>query len=183
MTTRTDPPASQPPPPPMHARPPAAGTVWPQALGAVSFAFASMGLLNLVGFVLQISTGLLTRRFGGGSGIGPFLGGLSAGPSWELMLAATLVLRPLLSGLLLAGGILLFWQRRRAALLHWLFAVPMAVLCVLSPVAQILIYPPHVRTMVFFGPIWGSTKALIYPTFLMIWFSRARVLRQMHAWR
>jgi len=161
-------------PPPLGPERP----VWPYAIGAVSIAMACLGLLELVGLMLQIAMAFVL----GGGGMAGLRGLFGPTSGWQVVMLAHHAFRPMLSAVLLVGGLMLFKHNRSGPLLHWIYAVPSVLLAVAYPIAYILNYPPQLRPQMLFWPIWQATQSAVYPVFVMVWFRRARIREQTSTW-
>jgi len=160
---------------PQGARPP---VVWPYAMGAVSMVIGGFDLLRLVALLLQFAVALATGQAGRVWSL------LSLpGLGWQGVHFASEAVRPLLGGLLLAAGYTLYKHSRFAPLLHWIYAVPAVLFGVAFPIFYILTCPPQLRQHAMFWPIWQSTTWLVYPVFVIVWFRRPKVRRQVRHWR
>jgi len=87
--------------------------------------------------------------------------------------------------LLLVGGLLLWHQSRRAVRLHWIYAVidvlRIVVLAIMQGVHWTSSYSPG--GLWAFWHLWRATVLAVYPVFLLVWFSRAKVRAEIRLWR
>jgi hypothetical protein len=164
------------------------GRVWPYAIGGASIAVAAEGLVTLVNTFAQFGVAALVGR---GSSLGSLLRG-----SGSLQIAAQLVpslFHPVLCVLLLAAGILLLRRSRLAVRLHVAYAIATIVLAVVPPLLAAPAMPrapttgPHYGDFFFFY-LWfrvisATTKLLVYPIFLLVWFRRPAIRSQIAQWR
>ena len=151
--------------------------LWPVAIGAISVAIGAERALSPIGFILQMISDVLE---GGGSPLSRF-GGNSL---WVLVYWSSQMLMGVLSGaLLLPAGLLLWRQSRAGTILHVVYAILMIPLNFLWSIAQIMIFPGMARSPLLVWLIWYATMMIIYPVFLLIWFSRPKVKAETRLWR
>jgi hypothetical protein len=150
--------------------------VWPVILGVVSIVQAGYALVRLVTMLLNMAYSVVLQ--GTFSGAFP-LGGMGL---WNLVQAAQYLLPPLLGVLLLAAGVLLYRHYPLAPLLHVIYAVPTVLLSAGLPVAFVLTCPPQFMPHMAFPTLQNATVSLIYPVFLLVWFARAKIRRQVAMW-
>jgi hypothetical protein len=170
------------PPPagaPIRPAPEPPGTLWPRVIGVLSIVLAGQSMLGLVGALIQVILALVTGQGGFGALLGRF--------GWGAVYALNVVGMPALSVVLMVGGFLLYRRHRLGARLHVIYAIPAILLVGILPVAYIGLLVPQMgqQAAVFaiVSTIWGATTRGIYPVFLLVWFSKANIRRQVRAWR
>ncbi len=152
--------------------------LWPVAIGAVSVVLAGQDLLKLIGsFCMILFRGSLYRL--PGQLVSEFKN-IDARAILGLGLGIGSLIPPLL---LLSAGLLIWRQHRRALGLHRAYAILMIILNLASPIILFYTYPETLRLNYAFHLIWQATIAVIYPVFLLIWFSRAKVRAETRLWR
>ena len=154
--------------------------VWPYVMGGISMVLAGYSLLAMVSILLQLVYSALTGRLARTGSLFPFGGTAS---TWELVRMARYGLRPMLGAILLAGGFTLYRHNRFGPLLHVIYAVPAVPLTVGLAIADTLTCPPSVMPQMAVWTIWDATTSLIYPVFVLVWFARPQIRRQVRAWR
>jgi len=164
--------ATQPPPAPPQRQP-----VWPYVIGVLSMALAAQKLLSLLGIGIQVAVQLLLA--GPGGSLTSIFGGFGA---WQLSLMIQRIFHPLLGTILMAAGFALYKHSRFAPVLHVIYAIPAVLLAVVFPILYVTTCPPQLMPQMAFWPIWQSTTSLIYPVFLLVWFSRAKVKQQVRTY-
>jgi hypothetical protein len=171
-------PAPIPVPPPLPAREP---PVWPVVIAVYSMVAAGYAALELVGRIV-FNFSMLYRVASQG-----LSGGLPAG--YNLYLLADLG-RLLLAPLCLAAGRALYKRHVLGPTLHVIWGVLAALLGVAAFVGGMVISTnslriTQLRTML--GSIAPLSCGLVanaaYPAFVVVWFSRRPVRRQMAGWR
>ena len=168
------------PPPagaPIRPAPEPPGTLWPRVIGVLSIVLAGQSMLRLLGLMIQVTIALLT----GQGGFGSLLGGFG----WSTIYALNAVGMPALGVVLMVGGFLLYRRHRVGARLHVIYAIPAILLAGAFPVAYIGMWGPRWGPQSLFaisGAVWGATTTGIYPVFLLVWFGRANIRRQVRAW-
>ena len=171
-------PAPIPVPPPLPAREP---PVWPVVIAVYSMVAAGYAALGLVGRAV-FNFGALYRIATQG-----LSSGLPVG--YVTYLLADLG-RMLLAPLCLAAGLALYKRHVLGPALHVVWGILAALLGVTGVVAGMVISTdslgiPRLRTVL--GSIVPLSCGLVanaaYPAFVVVWFSRRRVRRQMVVWR
>ena len=166
-------PAGPPPPPPPQ--------VWPYAIGGASIAMAASGLLGVLGSFIQIGTTIVTQ---GGRVLGRWPGASAAREASQLI---PMLLLPLVCALLLPAGILLLRRSRLGVRLHMAFAISTIVVASAGPLLAIVSVAamPLERSWgvyMLIQSIWGASRSIIYPIFLLVWFRRPRIRMQIADW-
>ena len=154
--------------------------LWPVAVGAISVAFGAQKALGVIGTSSQM---LVWAALGSGSLVSSF----GSGNLWPMVSASAMLLGGILGiALLLPAGLLLWRQSRAGPTMHVIYAILAILLNLLwsiGQIGQIMSYPESFRTQGMIGPIWNATTAMIYPVFLLIWFSRPNVRAETRLWR
>lgn len=164
--------------------------VWPYVIGGASLMVAAQGLLGLLGGLLQ--TGVNSVFFRTGSGF------LTLPPGWSGVEIVSMIIpalfQPLMCGFLLAAAILLLRRKRLGIRLHMVYAIVTIVLAGAAPLLAIASYAAQQRQQrhqeyakyllghLIFQAIWGTTRSVIYPIFVLVWFRRVRIRRQTEEW-
>ncbi len=171
----TPPDETQPPQVPSSARPP-----WATAIGVISIVFGSLGLIctpvSLLANKINPRTAKMQGRF----------------PDWyaTYTIAASLV-QVALAGLLLIAGICLLRRSRLARRLHLGYAVPnlllgaVGLVVAISTISQVFQESdmPEVATASgMAGAFIGMAFVMVYPIFLLVWFSRRKIREQVQQW-
>ena len=192
-----------PPPPPVFPQPapvPASAprrSAWPTAIGVISIVLGGLGLV-----CISVSVTWNAMQFRMPNQMAqemPFVM-----PDWFLTYQTVAgLLQMVVSILLLVAGILLLRRRPAAGWLHLLYAVLGLTLAI---VGAIVTYhameevsasfeqsegledmPPFVRAMMTSqmrsGSIMGVIFAAAYPAFLLVWFLRGPIRREIASWR
>jgi hypothetical protein len=151
--------------------------LWPVAVGAISVAYGTQSALGVIGTSSQmlvwaaLNSGSLGSSFGSGN-------------LWPMVYASAMLLGGILGiALLLPAGLLLWRQSRAGPTMHVIYAILAILLNLLWSIGLIMSYPESFRTQGMIGPIWNATTAMIYPVFLLIWFSRPNVKAETRLWR
>ena len=164
--------------------------LWPVAIGAASVVVAGQNLLNQIGGFIRISVQFAIRGEPGQL-ISEFKR-LDARAIFSLGMGAADWILPML---LLAAGILVWRQSRRAPGLHKAYAIITILLSVGLSVYQAIIIPgvagilgsgragTYLTTSLITSSLWRTTTQMIYPVFLLIWFSRPNVQAETRLWR
>ena len=164
--------------------------LWPVAIGAASVVVAGQNLLNQIGGFIRISVQFAIRGEPGQL-ISEFKR-LDARAIFSLGMGAADWILPML---LLAAGILVWRQSRRAPGLHKAYAIITILLSVGLSVYQAIIIPgvagiagvgragTYLTTSLITSSLWRTTTQMIYPVFLLIWFSRPKVKAETRLWR
>ena len=147
---------------PAYSRP-----VWPAVIAAISLIKAGMDALRAVA-----STSLLVRELAFPDDWLP-LG------AWTTAWWVLDILGSLSALLLLPAGIALWGRRRWGATVHLVWAGAAALALMASPLAGALAGGSWRWS---FGQASNATFHMIYPVFVLIWFTRPRVRRQVAAW-
>jgi hypothetical protein len=155
--------------------------LWPVAIGAVSVVLAIQNLLAVVGYALHAC---LTFLVSGGKllGLDPISSNL-----WPLVIMGLQEFPAFVGGLiLLPAGLLVWRQGRHGPRMHVIYAISAILLNVITPVASFLNIArqaPDCQMEYVLFPIWNATVGMIYPVFLLIWFSRPNVKAETRLWR
>jgi hypothetical protein len=180
-------PASQPRPEPVPhfgAAPPVERPKWPKVIGIISIVWASLGL-----FCTCISIPMNVMNPNAQQAMDAF-------PSWwPAYQVGSGVAWMALNALLLVAGINLVRYRPSGATLHPVYAVISLVISVVNmaitvpamttameklaqgPTAEV------VKPMMIVGAVVGFAFSLAYPVFVLIWFARGQVRRQVRDMR
>jgi hypothetical protein len=156
--------------------------LWPVAIGAISVALGTLKLLGLIGHVLQLGAQLALY---GGAVSGPIFGG----NLWIMVYTNNYLVTGIIGGLLLPAGLLLWRQGRLGPRMHIICAILAIPPNIFSLIGQIMFYPPPMgmpttQWVVWsISPIWSATVGMVYPVFLLIWFSREKVKTETRLWR
>ena len=160
--------------------------LWPVAIGAASVVVAGQNLLNQIGGFIRISVQFAIRGEPGQL-ISEFKR-LDARAIFSLGMGAADWILPML---LLAAGILVWRQSRRAPGLLKAYAIIQILLIVGVSIVQAIVIPTFAgisdssiaRTYLITTSLWRATTHMIYPVFLLIWFARPNVKAETHLWR
>ncbi len=150
--------------------------LWPVAIGAVSATMAAYDLLRVIGHILQLGFSFI---LGGG---GQF-GGIFSGDLPAMVAGSAYMLGGVIGALLLPAGILVWRQSRLGPGMHKAYAIIAILLNITFPLAQSFTYPASYRMQLLFWPMWSATMGMIYPVFLLIWFTRPKVKAETRLWR
>jgi hypothetical protein len=168
--------------------------LWPVAIGAASVVEAAHALLNQLGGFAQFLVLLVLFAIRGELGqlISAFKG-LDAMSILPLVMGAADLILPIL---LLAAGILVWRQGRRAPGLLKAYAIITILLSVGLSILQAIHLPEgvagifgsgrartYLTTSLITSSLWRTTTRMIYPVFLLIWFSRPNVQAETRLWR
>jgi len=160
--------------------------LWPVAIGAASIVLAGQNLLTQLGgyvqFLVRFATSGKLRQ------LVSEVKGLDAMSILPLVMGAADLILPML---LLAAGILVWRQSRRAPGLLKAYAIIQILLIVGVSIVQALVIPTFAgisdssiaRTYLITTSLWRATTHMIYPVFLLIWFARPNVKAETHLWR
>ena len=189
-------PYSQAPPPqppypqtPAYYPPQPRPSAWPIVIGYVSVGVAALFLLFSLWGVVSQSTGIgsaQTRQLQ--ESLPEWV------HTWQIVSGVFVVC---VYGVLILAGLCLAKRRPIARPLHFLYAalaVPMTIMgtwltlqiaeCVPMPAGANM--PPGmasmVKNMMVFSALLGIPFALAYPTFLVIWFLRAPIAKEVRTW-
>lgn len=192
----TAPPIPPAPPTQPELIPVAKPSSWPTAIGAICLVLAGFGLLcNVMTIGGQFATGMLTAFSlpGQAAALGEIQEKWQA---WNISVAVTTILAAFL---LLAGGIGLLgrkqWSVRACAIWSVIKIIITVAVSGVGYFAQsdqfelLTQNDPNAAAMrgffavipvlsVLFGLLWGCA----YPTFLLIWFSRAKIKQEVAGW-
>jgi hypothetical protein len=91
-------------------------------------------------------------------------------------------LHGVLGGLLLIAGLLVMRQNRLGPTLHKVYAILALIPAAISFVASISSRWGSATEMMYWT-LWPVATVMIYPVFLMIWFHRLEVMREVALWR
>ena len=147
--------------------------LWPMAIGGVSVAFGAMLLLRMIGLLLN----LIVVLFSGGFSLRSILGGHFLSPT-----NMGAFLHGVLGGLLLIAGLLVMRQNRLGPTLHKVYAILALIPAAIAFVAHLVANWRSATEMVYWT-LWPAATVMIYPVFLMIWFHRLDVMREVALWR
>jgi len=154
---------------------------WATAIGIVSLCYGGLGaLLRALMLVFDL--------FAVASGREVQIPGLGAAPPWygvhETVFNACLVV---LGILLVGGGVALLYRRPSGRLLHIAWAVGILasqvvalVVLMLVPGAQEASGAKQVGMLA--GACFVTLIRVVYPVFLLIWFSRGTIRKQVASW-
>ena len=163
--------------------------LWPVAVGTASIVVAGQNLLNQVGGFLQFFARFATK--GNPGQLISELKRLDARAIFSVGMGAADLILPML---LLAAGILVWRQNRRAPGLLKAYAIITILLSVGLAIFQANIIPDvagiagggrartYLTSSLIISSLWRTTTAMIYPIFLLIWFSRAKVKQHVQTW-
>jgi hypothetical protein len=147
---------------PVYSRP-----IWPAVIAALSLIKAGMDALRAIGDTSRLLGWLVFPVNGLGR------------PAWATTLAVLEILGPLSALLLVPAGIAL-WQRRRwGATVHLVWAGAASAALMAWLLGGAMVRGPWVWP---FGQAFDVTVRMLYPVFVLIWFTRPRVRRQVAAW-
>jgi len=171
----TPPPIPVPPPAPAREPP-----VWPVVIAVYSMVAAGYAALGLVGWIIFSFDALYypTRQ------------ALSAGaPVWYAIHHLAHLGRLLLAPLCLAAGLAVYKRHVLGPALHVVWGVPAIILGVAGSFSVMVRLADRLEILrvgdVLYAMAevsWGLAATVAYPAFVVIWFSRRRVRRQMAAW-
>ena len=190
MPTTPPPPIRQPPPPPTPGR---RTSNWPRVIGVISIALGALAVLGAaVGLAMQAISAAVGR------GRTPFFAMPESMAAWN---AISNVIGIGFGVLLLAAGVMLLKRRPVARTMHLVY-VPCAI--VMDLIGTILMlasidefvelmgrdmpgrtpaeFEAMMRAAIAAGAVIGGLIGLIYPVFLLIWFSRGKIRQEMAAW-
>jgi len=154
--------------------------LWPVAIGAISVALGAEHALHTVGYILQ----MIYSFFTGDGSLGSLLSMLGTNSLWGLLRESVQLLTGIMGGALLVPAGLLTWRQNKSGpLVHAIYAIVAIPLIILWPIVQIMSYSEMFRAQFFIIPIWWATVTMIYPVFLLIWFSRPKVKAETRLWR
>jgi hypothetical protein len=106
---------------------------------------------------------------------------------WPLVIMGLQEFPAFVGGLiLLPAGLLVWRQGRLGPRMHVTYAIVAILLNVITPVASFLNIArqaPDCQIEYVLFPIWNATVGMIYPVFLLIWFSRPEVKAETRLWR
>ena len=160
---------------------------WPTAVGIVSLCVAGIfGLMTIVGLVINAAGGTAQQREM-----------MENMPAWFKTHQWLAGLFTMLTYVVLAiGGAMLLKRRRAGRTLHVAYAlmgilVAISGLVVMITVMNCMTLPPNsppqaqaiVKPMMVFSAIVGMAFALAYPTFVLIWFNRPKVIEHIRTWQ
>jgi hypothetical protein len=162
------------------------GVLWPVAIGAASVVLAGQNLLNQIGGFIRISVQFAISGEPGQL-ISEFKR-LDARAIFSLGMGAADLILPML---LLAAGILVWRQSRRAPGLHKAYAIITILQKVGLSIFQAMMFldaagiagSSMARPYMITTSLWRATTQMIYPVFLLIWFSRPNVKAETRLWR
>jgi len=165
--------------------------LWPVAIGAASVVVAGQNMLNRVGGFIN-----MFLRFGIRDTPGQLISEfkrLDASAIFSLGMSTADLILPML---LLAAGILVWRQSRRAPGLLKTYAIITILLSVGLSILQAIHLPEgvagifgsgrartYLTTSLITSSLWRATTQMIYPVFLLIWFSRPNVQAETRLWR
>jgi uncharacterized membrane protein len=130
-----------------------------------------MLLLRMIGLLLNLIVFLLSE------GIPPRLAGQFVSPT-----NMGAFLHGVLGGLLLVAGIMVMRQSRLGPILHKVYAILALIPAAIAFVAHLVANWRSATEMVYWT-LWPAATVMIYPVFLMIWFHRLDVMREVALWR
>jgi len=152
-------------------------TKWPLIIGIISIAFASMA-------IVCSPASLVMNRFN------PQAGEVFKGmPVWfEAYMTASCVVGVLMGVVLLAAGIMLVLRKPAARPLYLGYACLAVVTCVVGLAVTVLAFSgsgmegPAAAGM-YGGIACSLPLGLAFPIFLLIWFLRGSIAREVAGWR
>ncbi len=175
----TPPDETHPPQVPSSARPP-----WATVIGVISIVWGSLGLIctpvSLLGNMLSNKINPRTAEMQGRF------------PDWYATYTiAALLVQVALAVLLLIAGICLLRRSRLARRLHLGYAVPnlllgavglVVAISTMSQVFQESDMPEVATASGMAGAFIGMAFVMVYPIFLLVWFSRRKIREQVQQW-
>jgi hypothetical protein len=159
---------------------------WPTTVGMISLCVAGLfGLMTIGGLVINAAGGTAQQREM-----------MENMPAWFKTHQWLAGLFTILTYVVLAiGGAMLLKRRRAARTLHTVYAlmgilVAISGLIVTVTMMNYMSLPRNapsqarviIKTSMAIGAIFGMAFALAYPTFLLIWFTRPKVARDIQTW-
>lgn len=150
--------------------------LWPVAIGAASVVVAALKLLTLIGDFLQLGVSVVL-------GSGPPFSEVFGGSLWSMAAATAYLLGGVIGALLLPAGILVWRQSRLGPGMHKAYAIIAILLNLALPLTQFFAYPEMYRMQLISRSLWSATLGMVYPVFLLVWFSRAKVKAETRLWR
>lgn len=164
--------------------PPEGKPVWPIVIGVISVIFGAIGIISVpVGLMISArgpATDDLRKYFP---------------PQFMSFTRVDTVVGLAVSALLLAAGISLLKRRRVTRGLHTGYAIVNICRAVLTAVLTMTMVFPAVRdaaargeiegalpVIIVAGAIGGLLSGMAYPVFLLIWFGRSKIARQVRQW-
>ncbi len=145
--------------------------LWPTAIGSVSIAMGIVLMLGIIGNLLSIGITILAS----GS-----IDGLLGYGLWDQVATCAQLLKGLNGGLLLAAGVLLTRHAKKGPGMHKLFAILAIITGIAGPLAHISYWITDWHSM--YWMIWPAAMNMVFPVFLLIWFCRPRIKRQVAQW-
>lgn len=149
--------------------------LWPVTIGAISVALGAWAFLGLLGYALQV--GLTAAGHGE-----RMFGSVFKGDFRPTVSAGILLLKGIIAVVLFTAGLLVAQQSRLGLKMHKAYAIMVIILNLALPILQSLSYPKHFTIWFAFNPLWSATVEMIYPVFLLIWFSRPEVQAKTRLW-
>jgi hypothetical protein len=163
--------------------------LWPVTIGAISVALGAWAFLDLLGYAIQF--GLLAASRGERDFGSVFKGDFRLTVSVGLIL-----LKGIIAVFLFTAGLLVVQQSRLGLKMHKAYAIITILLSVGLSILQAIHLPEGVAgifgsgrartyliTSLITSSLWRTTTQMIYPVFLLIWFSRPKVQAETHLWR
>ena len=148
------------------------GPIWPHVIGALSVLHAAMAVPYLVGVVFSFIRWTL-----------PLEQSLSfTGVNLAGILQALPSLIPVLQIALAAAGVLLWRRRPSGRRLHLACAFWLLIIAAAYPFLMIDVPCTTFSVRNALQPVYRATTWAIYPVFLLIWFTRPKVKRQVRGW-
>jgi len=164
--------------------PPEGKPVWPVVIGVISVVFGALGIIcTPIGLVMNAHSpvGADMREY--------------FPDSYTSFIRADTVVGLGVSVLLLAAGICLLKRRPVTRGLHTGYAIANICRAVLTAVLMMTMVLPAVRDAaargevevaltvgIVVGAIGGLLGGMAYPVFLLIWFGRSKIARQVRQW-
>ena len=134
----------------------------------------------IIGYMLHMILSLFTV----GGSLDSLLSMFGGDNPWGLLTVSAQLLMCVLGGALLLPAGLLTWRQSKAGpAMHVIYAILAILESLLGPIGQIMNCPEMAGLQFVLWPIWGATLAMIYPVFLLIWFSRPNVKAETRLWR
>jgi hypothetical protein len=152
-------------------------TKWPLIIGIISIAFASLAIIctpaSLAMHKLNPQSGEVFKGM----------------PVWfEAYMTASCVVGVLMGIVLLAAGIMLVLRKPAARPLHLGYACLAVVVCLIGLAVSVLAFSGSgmegpAKVGMYVGFACSVPLGLAYPIFLLIWFLRGSIAREVAGWR
>jgi hypothetical protein len=174
------PPAPAPPPPYQYGpgSPQRRKSTWPTVIGILSVVFASMALVCLPAMTAWNAANPHSKKV------------YSYLPDWYRPWEIVSMFGGIVFAiLLLSAGVTLLKRRPVSRALHLAYGGLSVAISLINTVilfvalSEITGAPGPVKAGMIGGGIGGTCGGLIYPIFLLVWFSRAVIAREVNTWR